>query len=92
MLESPFSTVNQVLNETSNGYDDLRIIAKDRGGKFRVLLQAAADELETSQRTLVQTYAQLVETQQKLVAVNDQLLALRAKAYQGIPMTTGVLR
>ena len=92
MLESPFSIVNQVLNETSNGYDDLRIIAKDRGGKDRALIEAAADELETSQRTLVQTYAQLVETQQKLVAVNDQLLALRAKAYQGIPMTTGVLR
>ena len=92
MLESPFSTVNQVLNETSNGYDDLRIIAKDRGGKDRQLIEAAADELETSQRTLMQTYAQLVETLQKLVAVNDQLLALRAKAYQGIPMTTGVAR
>ena len=92
MLESPFSTVNNVLNEQSNGYDDLRIIAKDRGGKDRELIEAAADELETSQRTLVQTYAQLVETQQRLIAVNDQLLALRAKAYQGIPMNIGVVR
>ena len=92
MLESPFSTVNNVLNEQSNGYDDLRIIAKDRGGKDRELIEAAADELETSQRTLVQTYAQLVETQQRLIAVNDQLLTLRAKAYQGIPMNIGVVR
>lgn len=87
MIESPCHTINKLLNESSNGYDDLRIIAKDRGGMDRALIESAADELETSQRSLVQVYAKLIETQQKLIAANDQILGLRAKSCPGLPMT-----
>jgi hypothetical protein len=87
MFESPFTATSKVLNEPTNGYDDLRIIAKDRGGMDRLLdLEAAADELEDTQRSLLQVYAQLVEAQQKLIAANDVILALRCRVYQGLPM------
>lgn len=98
MSESPFMTINKVLTEESNGFDDLRMIAKDQ--KFlsvqeRHLIKSAADELEISQRTLVQVYGQLVETQQKLIAVNDKLIAAnRSKAsvmsFPGLQMTIGL--
>jgi hypothetical protein len=86
MFESPFTATSKVLNEPTNGYDDLRIIAKDRGGMDRLLIEAAADELEDTQRSLLQVYAQLVEAQQKLIAANDVILALRCRVYQGLPM------
>ena len=81
MFESPFSVTNKIINEPTNGYDDLRIIAKDRGGMDRALIEDAADEFENTQRNLVQVYAQLVEAQQKLIAANDIILALRCRVY-----------
>lgn len=72
--------IDQVLQEPTNGYDDLRIIAKDRGGLDRALIEAAADELEMSQRTLVQMYAELVETRQKLSAISDRLTDMRKQS------------
>lgn len=92
MFESPYQTVSKVLNETTNGYDDLRIIAKDRGGMDRALIEDAADELENTQRNLVQVYAKLIEAQQKLIAANDVILALRCRIYPGLPMTVGVMK
>jgi uncharacterized protein (UPF0248 family) len=86
MYESPYTAINKVLTEPTNGYDDLRIIAKDRGGMDRALIEDAADEFETTQRNLVQVYAQLIEAQQKLIAANDVILALRCRVYQGLPM------
>ena len=95
MIESPFQTINNVLSESTNGFDDLRIIAKDRGGRDRALIEAAADELETCQRTLIRVYGQLQEAQQKLLAANEQIIELkatqlfnlRAKTYQNLPFT-----
>lgn len=95
MMESPFQTVNRVLNEPSNGFDDLRIIARDQKSltsQERQLIKDAADELETSQKTLIQIYSQLVETQQKLIAVNDQMIAIRGNKlahFPGLKMTIG---
>lgn len=63
--------------------DDIRIIAKDchqLGVVQRAILNTAADEYEDLQRKLILTYAQLIETQKKLMAVNDHLIEMRRSA------------
>lgn len=60
--------------------DDIRIIAKDcphLAADQRAILNNAADEYEDLQRKLILLYAQLIETQHKLIAVNDHLLDMR---------------
>ena len=79
-MESPFAVTSQILGEQSNAFDDLRIIARDRKGLSstdKMLLEAAANELETAHRAHLITHIQLIETQQRLIAVNDQLIAAR---------------
>ena len=81
MIESPFLTISRVLGEPVNGFDDLRIIARDSrslSATERGLIEAAADELEFSQRAHMATLAQLLEAQQRLIAVNDRLIAATA--------------
>src|SRR6266436_2419108 len=83
MMESPFETIQKVMAESSNAFDDLRIIA---GGPARLdtqardIIRAAADELENTWRQLVSTQAALIEVQQRLIAVNDRLIEMRADA------------
>lgn len=78
MTESPFATIGRIISEPSNAFDDLRIIA---GGPARLdtpareIIRSAADELEATQRAYRATLEQLVETQRRLIAVNDQLIA-----------------
>lgn len=59
--------------------DVLRIIAGEAplSEADKALLRQAADQLEFAQRDLISTYAKLIETQQRLIAVNDQLIAER---------------
>ena len=74
--ESPFAVTARIIGEASNGFDNLRIIAKDVPGlspEDRRTIRAAAEELESCQRAHLLTYAQLIETQAKLAAVNDCL-------------------
>jgi hypothetical protein len=75
-MESPFATMNAIINEPSNPVDELRIIAKD-GGRLteldRAALRRAADEFDHVQRALVQCYSELVETKQHLEAATDRL-------------------
>jgi len=77
VTESPFQTVNKVLAETPNHCDLLRIIASEASLKpdDKQSLREAADQLEFAQRDLIAVYAKLIETQQHLIAVNDQLIA-----------------
>ena len=83
MTESPFVATHRLINEPSNSFDDLRIIAKD-GGRLdapkRELIASAADELETAYKALIQLHAQLNETQRSLIAVNEQLIEARKVA------------
>lgn len=96
-VESPFVTNSRIINEPSNAYDDLHIIATS-GQRLdpptRAIIAAAADELQATQRLLVMTQVSLIETQQRLIAVNDQLLAARkatlAKS-QGLTASFGSL-
>lgn len=80
MIESPFAATSEIIAEVSNAFDDVRIIARDRkslSAADKAHLETAADELETSQKTCVALYMQLLEANQKLIAVNDQLIAAR---------------
>ena len=83
MMESPFQVTHQILTEIPNVVDELRIIAKD-GGRLdapkRELIASAADELETAYKALIQLHAQLIETQRRLIAVNEQLIEARKVA------------
>lgn len=75
MIEPAHVTMNRVLNEPSNGYDDLRIIAKDNrhlSPMERQLLSSAADELEMTSGVLVKMYAELVEARARLVAIAER--------------------
>ena len=88
-MESPFVTTSRIINERSNAFDDLRIIATGDGKldtPAREILAAAADELEATLRTLVLTQAALIETQQRLIAVNDQLISARKSSDQRQPL------
>lgn len=96
-VESPFVTTSHILNEPSNAFDDLHIIATS-GQRLdkptRAIIAAAADELQATQRLLVMTQLSLIETQQRLIAVNDQLLAARKAALpvgQGLTASFGNL-
>jgi len=64
------------MNENS---DILRIIASQSSlsATDREEIRTAADELEAAQRTISVIYAEMIEAQQKHIAVNDQLIALR---------------
>jgi len=75
--ESAFTAIARVIGEPANGFDNLRIIAKDTARTMAVdreTIRSAADELEASQRAHLATHRQLIETQQKLIAVNERLL------------------
>jgi hypothetical protein len=83
--ESPFTATARILNEASDGFDNLRIIAKDAAGlsaEDRRNIRAAADELENAQRAHLLTYAQLIETQAQLAASNEMLLETAQKLLQ----------
>jgi len=83
--ESPFTATARIIGEVSNGFDNLRIIAKDVPGlsaEDRRTIREAADELEASQRAHLLTYAQLIETQAKLAAVNECLIETSQKLLQ----------
>jgi hypothetical protein len=77
MTESPFVTTSRIINETSNSFDLLRIIAGELKGQDRESLLTAADELEVIQRAFVLASLDLIETRQRLIAVNDQLIEAR---------------
>lgn len=76
MTESIFAVTSRVLNEPSNSFDVVRIIAKDAklNKEDRASLYYAADELEAAQRALIICSHQLIETQARLIAVNDRLI------------------
>lgn len=80
MTENAFATTHRILSETSNAYDDLRIIASDvkkLSDLDRDIIRHAADELETAQRTLVHVYRQLMECNAHRIALNEQLIDAR---------------
>lgn len=75
-----FEQTHAIVNEAANGFDLLRIIAKDTHGLSkddRASINGAADELEHAQRALVKLYFEYGQLQQKLIAVTDQLLDVR---------------
>jgi hypothetical protein len=82
VIESAFVTTNRIINETSNSFDVLRIIAGEMKGPDRESLLTAADELEMTQRAFVLASIDLVETRQRLIAVNDQLIEARRSPAQ----------
>lgn len=63
----------------SDTQEELRIIAKDAplAANDRAVLTRAAEELELLQRHLILTNAALIESQQRQIATNEQLLAAR---------------
>jgi hypothetical protein len=66
-----------IMNEQTNAFDDLRIIARDRkelSVSERGMIEAAANELEESHKAHIITYARLIETQGRLMATNDRLI------------------
>jgi hypothetical protein len=72
-----FEQIHAIVTEPSNGFDVLRIIAKDSrdlSKADRVAITSAADELEDAQRRLVHLHFQYCQLQQQLIAVNDRLL------------------
>lgn len=62
--------------------DELRIIAKDAplASTDRAVLARAAEELDLLQRQLILTNAALIESQQRQIATNEQLIAARKLA------------
>lgn len=62
--------------------EELRIIAKDAQlpQSDRQVLNTAADEIEDLQRRLIQTNVMLIESQQRQIATNEQLIAARKEA------------
>lgn len=77
MIESAFVTVNRVISEPSNTFDELRIIAKDAqhlSAIDRDAISRGADELESILRAFFVQGMQLIEMQQRLIAVNERLL------------------
>lgn len=100
MMESPFATTSRILAESSNAFDELRIIAGENNKlppADRAIIRRAADDLESSYRALGLTHLQLIETQQRLIAVNDQLIQARKAALPAQPhpkwsMSTGWMR
>lgn len=61
-------------------FDELRIIAKDctgLKGNDRAVIARAADEMEQTLRVLIATNAALIESQQRRIALNDQLLDMK---------------
>lgn len=77
MIESSFATINRVINEPSNSSDLLRIIAGELKGQDRQSVLLAAEELELAQRVLTATSLELIETRQRLIAVNERLIEER---------------
>lgn len=58
--ESPFETVNRIVNEVVSPADDLRIMAHDHQAlkaDERELLRAGADEIDQAQRAAATYYA-----------------------------------
>jgi hypothetical protein len=78
-MESPFTTTSRIINEPSNSFDVLRIIAGEQRitDADRQSIRDAADELEGAYRALIQTTNSLIEANQKIIALNDQLIAAR---------------
>lgn len=90
-IESPFVTTSRIINEPTNAFDDLRIIATS-GERLdrptRAIIANAADELEATQKLLLATQVKLIEVQGRLIAVNDQMLVLRRAGHPTIiPIT-----
>ena len=82
MKPSPFIVTSAILAEHSNAFDELRILAKDEpqlSAESRETIRNAADELEAAQRSLVLCHAELIETRNRLIASNDQMISLRKK-------------
>lgn len=90
-----FEHTNAIMSEAANGFDVLRIIAKDTLGlskEDRASINVAADELEDAQRRLVRLYVDFCELQQRLIAVNEQLIESRkSQAFPSLSLTTGPL-
>lgn len=67
----------------SDTFEQLRIIASD-GGRLdtadRVLIAHAADELENVCRLLLVMQAELIESQQRRLALNERLIELQRLA------------
>lgn len=100
MIESPFVATSRILAENANSFDELRIIAGENNKlppADRATIRRAADDLESSYRALGLTHLQLIETQQRLIAVNDQLIQARKATLPAQPrsrwsMSTGWIR
>ncbi len=62
--------------------DELRIIAKDAKLEHadRAMLAQAASEMEWLQKTLSETQAALIQSQQRQIATNEQLIEARKAA------------
>lgn len=62
-------------------HEELRIIAQDADARLsaidRQIIARAADEMEHYLRLLIVTQAELIESQQRRIATNDQLMAAR---------------
>jgi hypothetical protein len=93
-----FEQIHAVVTEAVNGFDVLRIIAKDSRGLSkddRASIASAADELEDTYRRLIKVHFEFCQLQQRLIAVNDQLLEARQelaekrKVYPSLSLTTG---
>ena len=87
MTESPFMTTSQILADTPNGFDELRIIAQDERRltkQDRDTLVRCADEMERNQRQLILTLSQLIEVNGRYIAVNDRLIELQRNTYPKI--------
>ena len=92
MTESAFAITSKILNERSDASDLVRIIAKDGhlNKEERATLNQCADDFEATQKSLVNVYALLVETQQRLIALNERMLEadkMVAKTFPGLQMT-----
>jgi hypothetical protein len=80
MTESPFVTINKIINEAPETYTVLRIIAKDEHKltkQDRDSVNRGAEELETYARALVYAHALLIERGQEVQSLRDANAALQ---------------
>ena len=69
----------QAFAELPNGFDELRIIAKDETRltrQDRDTINRCADELEEYQEKLVAALQQLIETNSRYMALNDRMIEI----------------
>jgi len=92
MTESPFATTSRILSESSNSFDLLRIIAGESNNLSpddRATLRKAADELESAQWALIKSNCDLIEAQQRAIALHDQIMATNKRTVAGWSYRTG---